>query len=101
MPIIQTTINDLRTTIVANLGDTYYTTDLGQEGNWYYDPTDTTSVDNTGITLIGLSNVRYKRIFDGFVNAKWFGVKGDAWEWNPSPTDDTAAIQLATLIQVP
>lgn len=95
MPIIQTTINDLRTTIVANAGDTYYTKDLGQEGNWYYDPTDTTSVDNTGITLIGLSNVRYKRIFDGFVNAKWFGVKGDAWEWNPSPTDDTAAIQLA------
>ncbi len=35
MSIIQTTINDLRTTIVANLGDTYYTKDLGQEGNWY------------------------------------------------------------------
>ena len=26
---------------------------------------------------------------------KWFGVKGDAWDGNPSPTDDTAAIQLS------
>ncbi len=96
MSIIQTTIDDLRNTIVPNVNDTYYVTDLGKEGNWRYDANDLLSVDNTGITLVGQGQYRFKRIFDGYVNVKWFGAVGNAWPDNINNcNNDSDAIQLA------
>lgn len=73
----------------SNTADVYYTTDKDMQGSWYYDSTDTTSLDNTGTVLRSSNNMRFKRIFDGFANVKWFGAKGDG------NTLDTGAIKLA------
>jgi Pectate lyase superfamily protein len=58
----------------------------GGGGTWFYDSTDTTSSDNTGTVLVGADGKRWKRIYSGSVNLKWFGAVGDG------VTDDTAAI---------
>lgn len=52
----------------------FYTTDLGQEGNWYYDSTDITSADNTGTILVTADGKRIKRIHSGAVNVSWYGI---------------------------
>ncbi len=67
----------------------FYTTDIGQEGNWYYDATDTTSADNTGTILVTSDGKRIKRVVQGAVNVLWFGAKGDI------TTDNTTAFQKA------
>ncbi len=95
MALITTTINNLRTTIIPNGLDIYYTTDIGMEGNWCFDATDTTSVDNTGTAIVSVNGYRFKRVIDNFINVKWFGVKGDAYPSNSTPTNDTLSIQLA------
>lgn len=69
--------------------DNFYTTDLRQEGNWYYDSTDTTSADNTGTVLVTADGKRIKRIFNDSANIQWFGAIGDG------TTDNTAFIQSA------
>lgn len=84
MAIIQTTINNLQNlSFTPNVTDVYYTFDPelepGQEGYWRFDPGDTQSWDNTG-TILRNSNPpyhRFKRIYDGFVNVRWFGARGD------------------------
>ena len=89
MAIIQTSIHDMRNTITPNALDIYYNTDIGQEGEWYYDPTDTTSPDNTGTILVGQSTYRFKSIYIGYANLKWLRPKRDS----DTPNDDTIAIQ--------
>lgn len=66
-----------------------YTTDVGQEGNWYFDPNDTTSSDNTGTILVTSDGKRIKRVYVNEASVKWFGAKGDGI------TDDTSNINLA------
>lgn len=66
-----------------------YTIDIGQQGNWYYDASDATSLDNTGTVLVTADGKRLKRVYANEANVKWFGAKGDG------STDDTANIQLA------
>jgi len=66
----------------------FYTTDLEQEGHWFYDSTDTTSADNTGTILVTSDGKRIKRAIDGYVLDSWFGTKGDG------VTDDSSAMQL-------
>ena len=68
----------------------FYTTDLGQEGNWYYDPTDALSTDNTGTILVTSDGKRIKRIFDNGVDIKWFGAK-----ITNTSTQNNTAIDLA------
>ncbi len=82
-------------TFLPLLSDLYYTTDIGQEGFWRYDLHDTVSADNTGIVIVTFNGSRLKRIFDGLINVKWFGVKGDAFPDNLTPTNDTTNIQNA------
>jgi len=52
----------------------FLTTDIGQEGNWYYDSTDTTTPDNTGTVLVTADGKRIKRIYSGAVNVAWYGI---------------------------
>ena len=55
MNIETKTINDLRTFNLSptppNSGDYYYITDSGKEGEWYYDGTDNTTIDNLGTVV--------------------------------------------------
>lgn len=56
----------------------FYTTDLNQEGNWYYDASDTTSADNTGTILVTADGKRIKRVVQNrTIDPNWFGLKGD------------------------
>ena len=63
-------------------------TDPGVDGFFYYDPADTTSADNGG-TIIVSGTKRWKRLYSGAVNVKWFGAKGNGVD------DDTAAFVTA------
>jgi hypothetical protein len=97
MAIIQTTLNFLRTDLGSfSTSDMYYTTDSGQEGFWKYLGTDTSTDDNTGLTLtnpqipsLGASRKVFKRVYDSYISVDWFGAKPDG------VTDNTSAIQLA------
>lgn len=79
----------LRANTIPSSSARYFTTDLGKEGFWYYDAADVTSADNTGTILVSSNGKRFKRIFDGYVNIKWFGAIGDGI------TPASAAIQSA------
>jgi hypothetical protein len=87
--VVLTTIAELRDMRNPVSGSVYYATDSMQEGHFYYDADDTVSPDNTGLVLVSTSGNRFKRIYDGPVNVKWFGAKGDG------SVDDTVAIQTA------
>lgn len=76
--IYKKTIAQIRALSGTLPNNNLYTTDLNQEGNWYYDSTDTTSADNTGTILVTSDGKRIKRIYDtNSINVKWFGAKGD------------------------
>src|SRR5687768_4117905 len=76
---IQTTIATLRT-IAASTTTPYFITDQGREGIFYYDPKDLTSADNGGTVIVNGSK-RYKRMYSGPLDVRWFGMKAD---WNGS-----------------
>lgn len=89
------TIATLKATTVADsmvrvLG--YYSAWDGGGGLFAWDSSDTTSTDNGGTIITptsGLSSSgRWKRVYEGELNARWFGV-------NPSQSDNTAALQKA------
>ena len=64
-------------------------TSNGIAGFFYYDSADSTSVDNGGTIIVSSNGRRWKRIYDGAVNVKWFGAKGNGSD------DDTSSIQKA------
>lgn len=68
----------------------FYTTDKNQEGEWVYDPGDTSSVNNIGTVLVTADGKRIKRILgSNMVSIKWFGAVGNG------TADDTGPIQDA------
>lgn len=46
----------------------------GIAGFFQLDSSDTTSSDNGGTIIVGVNGRRWKRIFDGTINALWFGA---------------------------
>lgn len=52
-------------------------TNNGISGFFYRNDTDTTTADNGGTVIVSANGKRWKRLFDGPVNVKWFGAKGD------------------------
>lgn len=65
-----------------------YVTGAGIAGMFVRDDADTASADNGG-TVIVAAGKRFKRVVDGAVNVRWFGVIGDG------VANDTAAMQSA------
>lgn len=74
-------------TRVRTLG--YYTPGDGGSGDYWFDPSDTTSADNGGTVFVDTVNGRWKLSNPLSVSVKQFGAKGDG------VTDDTAAINAA------
>jgi hypothetical protein len=82
----------LRTSTSVSTTSTYFVNDQGKEGVFYYDSKDVTSVDNGGTVIVnGIK--RFKRMYSGPLDARWFGMKGD---WNGSTgTENSAAFKAA------
>lgn len=91
------TLASLRETVPVE-GRNYFLFEIGKEGYWRYDPTDTTSADNTGTIVVTGGGKRLKRVIPGggAYAPEWFGAKGD-WKDTTATlgegTDDTAAFQ--------
>lgn len=66
-----------------------YVHGFGIAGNFKIDITDTTSLDNDGTCIIDALGRRWKRLYYGPVDVKWFGAIGD------NTADDTSAFQSA------
>jgi hypothetical protein len=73
---------------LADTAKVVYINEGGRSGMFHYEPTNTTSADDSSMVLRNGSK-RYLRHFDGHINIKWFGAKGDGI------SDDTKAIQKA------
>jgi hypothetical protein len=89
---IQTTIASLRT-ISASTTTPYFITDQGREGLFYYDSKDTYTADNGGTVIVN-GTKRFKRMYSGPIDVRWFGMKGD---WNGSAGSDNTAAFLAAI----
>ncbi|RKN74873.1 right-handed parallel beta-helix repeat-containing protein [Paenibacillus ginsengarvi] len=86
---VKTTLSELRGGADTRPEDAYFVTDSGKEGCFLYDPTDTSTPDNTGTVVVTAGGKRFKRVMTGTVSASWFGAKGDG------ATVETAALQNA------
>lgn len=90
------TIDDLKAIDVATLTDKqqalvagYSAPGDGGGGQLYYDAA-AVDADNGGTIIAPSAGAgRWKRIYSGALNVRWFGAKGDG------TTDDTAALQAA------
>lgn len=88
---IQISISSLRYGTVSS-SKSYFVTDAGRQGIFYYDSKDLTSADNGGTVIVNGSR-RFKRLYSGPLDAKWFGMKGD---YNGvSGTDNSVAFKAA------
>jgi hypothetical protein len=89
---IQITMAGLRSSTSAPTTTTYFITDPGREGLFSYDSKDYTSADNAGTVILSGSR-RFKRVYSGAIDIRWFGGAGD---WNTSTgTDNTMPLTAA------
>ena len=58
----------------------YYSDGDGGEGLFYKDTSDTTSADNGGTIIVDSDGNRWKRVYSGSINVRWFGARGNAIE---------------------
>ena len=61
-------------------------------GAFRYDSTDTTTADNNGTVIVDAASRRWKRQYDGAVNVKWFGARGNG------VANDATAINAAIAV---
>ncbi|MDN5286760.1 MAG: hypothetical protein JWR38_3034 [Mucilaginibacter sp.] len=81
------TVAALRALSSPQANAVYQTNDYGG-GQWYYDASDTSTPDNLGTVLVSsTAGGRYKRIYNKFLDTRWFGTQGDG------VTDDKLTIQ--------
>jgi hypothetical protein len=78
-----------RSAYVTGFDTSATTSPSGIAGPFTRDDSDTTSADNGGTILVDTSSRRWKRVFGGPVNVKWFGAVGDG------VTNDVAEINSA------
>lgn len=73
----------------------YYTKGDGGGGTFYWDSA-STEADNGGtiIQATGITTGRWKRVYSGAVNVKWFGAKSD---WNGTTGTDNTTIFAAAV----
>jgi hypothetical protein len=84
-------LSSLRTGTVSTT-QTYFVTDAGKEGIFYYDAKDVTSADNGGTVIVNAGR-RFKRLYSGYLDVRWFGMVGN---YNgTSGTDNAAAFKAA------
>lgn len=84
------TIASLRTGTVSTTTN-YFVTDEGREGLFFYDSKEL-AADNGG-TIVVNAGRRFKRIYSGPLDVKWFGMKGD---YNGTTgTDNSVAYKAA------
>ena len=101
-PVVVTNVSALRaldkTKISYAVTKGYYTAGDGGAGEYWYDSSDTTSVDNGGSVIVATDGGRWKLIFSSVIHVCQFGAKGD---WNgTSGTDDAAAINAAATFAI-
>jgi len=72
----------------ADTASAVYVNESGKSGLFRYNRQDVSSPDDSVMTIT-VGKKRYVRDYDGYINVKWFGAKGDG------VTDDTKAIQRA------
>ena len=89
--LVREDYTDLRATKSNELSNKTqcFVTDNGTGGAFVLDKTDVLTVDDGGITIVDSDGGRWKRLFSGAINVKWYGAIGDG------VVDDTAAIQAA------
>jgi hypothetical protein len=89
---VNISLSTLRTSTSVSTTTSYFVNDQGKEGVFYYDSRDVTSIDNGGTVIVNGSK-RFKRMYSGPLDARWFGMKGD---WNGvSGTENSAAFKAA------
>src|SRR4051812_3755312 len=89
---LQISVSTLRTTATVSTTQSYMVNEAGKEGLFYYDSKDLTSTDNGGTVIVNGSK-RFKRIYTGPIDARWFGMKADYS--GGAGTDNTAAFLAA------
>ncbi|CAG7652213.1 glycosyl hydrolase family 28-related protein [Paenibacillus allorhizosphaerae] len=87
--VVSVTITELRRMEQPDPGTVYYVTDERREGHFIYDDADTTSADNDGTIIAATLGARFKRLYDGGLNVKWFGAAGNG------AADDTQPVRAA------
>jgi hypothetical protein len=92
---IPTTWAALKGNTNASTTTPYFINDPGREGVFYYDVKDKVSLDNGGTIAVSADGKRFKRLYDGTINGRWFGMVGDYNTTTRVGTDNAAALNKA------